>query len=65
MARFFDYLNVINKALAALSGVLLGVTAVAIALDVVARALDFQPPPWTIAGSEFIMLYVTVLGAPS
>ena len=62
--RFFDFLNGINKALAYVSGVLLGLTAIAIALDVIARGLGLQPPPWTIAGSEFIMLYVTVLGAP-
>jgi TRAP-type C4-dicarboxylate transport system permease small subunit len=62
--RFFDALYGINKALAVLSGVLLGLTAIAIVLDVIARSVGLQPPPWTIAGSEFIMLYVTVLGAP-
>jgi TRAP-type C4-dicarboxylate transport system permease small subunit len=64
VSRFFDLLNGINKALAIVSGVVLGLTTVAIALDVIARTLAFQPPPWTIAGSEFVMLYVTVLGAP-
>ncbi|HEX7007637.1 MAG TPA: TRAP transporter small permease [Alphaproteobacteria bacterium] len=64
MNRFFDALYGINKALAVLSGVLLGLTAIVIALDVIARTVGLQPPPWTIAGSEFIMLYVTVLGAP-
>jgi TRAP-type C4-dicarboxylate transport system permease small subunit len=64
VSRFFDLLNVVNKALAIISGALLGLTALAIALDVIARSLAIQPPPWTIAGSEFVMLYVTVLGAP-
>jgi TRAP-type C4-dicarboxylate transport system permease small subunit len=62
--RFFDVLNGINKALAFICGVLLGLTALCIAADVIARGLGLQPPPWTVAGSEFIMLYVTVLGAP-
>ena len=64
MTRFFDHLFRINKALAVLCGVLLGLTAIAIAIDVIARTIGLQPPPWTVAGSEFIMLYVTVLGAP-
>lgn len=64
MNRFFDVLYGINKALAIVSGALLGLTAIAIALDVIARWIGLRPPPWTIAGSEFIMLYVTVLGAP-
>ena len=64
MSRFFDALNVVNKALAIVSGVALGLTTLAVAADVIARTLGFEPPPWTIAGSEFVMLYVTVLGAP-
>lgn len=64
MTRFFDFLFGINKALAIVCGALLGLTAIAIALDVIARTAGLQPPPWTVAGSEFIMLYVTVLGAP-
>jgi TRAP-type C4-dicarboxylate transport system permease small subunit len=64
VTRFFDLLFGIDKALAILCGALLGLTALAIALDVIARTVGLAPPPWTVAGSEFIMLYVTVLGAP-
>jgi TRAP-type C4-dicarboxylate transport system permease small subunit len=64
VSRFFDLLNVVNRTLAIISGVLLAITTLAIALDVIARTLAIEPPPWTIAGSEFVMLYVTVLGAP-
>jgi TRAP-type C4-dicarboxylate transport system permease small subunit len=62
--RLFDALNVVDRALAVISGVVLGLTTIAIALDVIARTLGIAPPPWTVAGSEFVMLYVTVLGAP-
>jgi TRAP-type C4-dicarboxylate transport system permease small subunit len=64
VSRFFDALNVVNRALAAVSGIVLGLTTIAIAADVIARTVAIEPPPWTIAGSEFVMLYVTVLGAP-
>jgi TRAP-type C4-dicarboxylate transport system permease small subunit len=64
VSRFFDVLNVVDRALAITSGVALGLTTLAVAADVIARSLTFEPPPWTIAGSEFVMLYVTVLGAP-
>lgn len=50
--------------LAILASVMLGAIFVAIVYDVTLRELGFRPPVWTIAGSEYALLYGTTLAAP-
>ena len=52
------------KALAAAAALLLGATALAITLDVVARNLDLGTLPWILEVSEYVLPLATFLVAP-
>lgn len=52
------------KGLAAAAAVLLGVTALAITLDVVARNLGLGTVPWILEVSEYVLPLATFLAAP-
>jgi len=61
MARLYDGLLLV---LAGVAAALLGATALIIPYDVTLRELGYRPPVWTIAASEYAMLYAVTLGAP-
>jgi TRAP-type C4-dicarboxylate transport system permease small subunit len=52
------------KGLAALAALLLGVTALAITLDVIARNLGLGTLPWILEVSEYVLPLATFLAAP-
>jgi len=52
------------KGLAAAAAVLLGVTALAITLDVVARNVGLGTVPWILEVSEYVLPLATFLAAP-
>jgi TRAP-type transport system small permease protein len=52
------------KGLAALAAVLLGVTALAITLDVIARNVGLGTLPWILEVSEYVLPLATFLAAP-
>lgn len=56
--------NRLIAALAIVAGVAIAVFCVAIIVDVVTAALGFRPPIWVGAGTEYTMLYLTLLSAP-
>ena len=51
-------------ALAALAGIIIGTACAMIVLDVTLRTLGFQPPAYTIAVVEYMLLYITMFAAP-
>lgn len=52
------------KGLAALAALLLGVTAAAITLDVIARNVGLGTLPWILEVSEYVLPLATFLAAP-
>ena len=52
------------EGLAALAAILLGVTALAITLDVVARNVGLGTLPWILEVSEYVLPLATFLAAP-
>lgn len=56
--------NRLIAALAIAAGVVIAVFCIAIIVDVVTAALGFRPPIWVGAGTEYSMLYLTLLSAP-
>jgi len=52
------------KGLAALAALLLGVTALAITLDVIARNVGLGTLPWILEVSEYVLPLATFLAAP-
>ncbi|HEY7607926.1 MAG TPA: TRAP transporter small permease [Alphaproteobacteria bacterium] len=52
------------QAMAALCCALLAVVAAAIVYDVSVRTLGRQPPNFTVSFTEYVLLYVMMLGAP-
>ena len=56
--------NRLITALAIAAGVVIAVFCVAIIVDVVMAALGLRPPIWVGAGTEYSMLYLTLLSAP-
>jgi C4-dicarboxylate transporter DctQ subunit len=56
--------NWLIAALAIVAGVAIAVFCVAIIVDVVMAGSGFRPPIWVGAGTEYTMLYLTLLSAP-
>lgn len=54
----------VARAMAALCCALLAFVAAAIVYDVTVRTLGQQPPNFTVSFTEYVLLYVTMLGAP-
>ena len=50
--------------LAALAGIIVGTACAMIVVDVSVRALGFQPPAYTIAIVEYMLLYITMFAGP-
>lgn len=50
--------------LAVLAGVAIAVICIAIAIDVTMASVGLRPPIWVGAGTEYAMLYLTLLAAP-
>jgi TRAP-type C4-dicarboxylate transport system permease small subunit len=56
--------NFVLNALAVCSGIVIFVAFLMIVIDVSIRILGFSPPAFTIAITEYILLYFTILAAP-
>ena len=56
--------NFILLGMAVCSGIVISLAFVLIVVDVTIRILRFQPPAFTIAVVEYILLYYTLLAAP-
>ena len=56
--------NWLIAALAIVAGVAIAIFCVAIIVDVVMAASGLRPPIWVGAGTEYTMLYLTLLSAP-
>ncbi|MGI9308235.1 MAG: TRAP transporter small permease [Gammaproteobacteria bacterium] len=61
LVRIYDSLI---KGLAGCAGLLIAATCLIIVYDVVARNLGLQPPRYTIALTEYALLYFTMAAAP-
>jgi TRAP-type C4-dicarboxylate transport system permease small subunit len=51
-------------ALAAIAGAITVAIFFAVVYDAIVRNLGLQPPGWTVPGSEYGLLYITLLAAP-
>ncbi len=56
--------NALIVALAYVAGAMVLAIFVAVVYDVTLRVLGMQPPYWTSAGTEYALLYITLLAAP-
>ena len=61
IGKAYDF---VIKGLAVCAGIVIFVAFVLIVIDVSIRILGFQPPAFTIAVVEYILLYFTMLAAP-
>ncbi len=61
---FFKAYNQLLNGLAVCSGIVIFTAFLMIVFDVTIRILGFQPPAYTIAVVEYILLYFTMLAAP-
>ncbi len=52
------------RGLAVIAGIMMAAIVVMIVFDVTVRNLGFQPPPHTLALTEYGLLYITMLSAP-
>jgi C4-dicarboxylate transporter, DctQ subunit len=59
--KLYDFLVL---TLAVIAGALLAVMFGSVVYDVTVRESGYQPPLWAVPLSEYLLLYITVLGAP-
>ena len=64
MAALIRVYNFVLYGMAVCSGIVISVAFVLIVVDVSIRILGFQPPAYTIAVVEYILIYYTMLAAP-
>ena len=64
MDRLFDFSWLVSRVFAVICCVLLAFATVSIIYDVTVRNIGMQPPSWTVTVTEYILLYVALLGAP-
>ena len=64
MAALIKAYNFILNGMAVCSGIVITVAFILIVIDVSMRILGFQPPAYTIAVVEYILIWYTMLAAP-
>ena len=60
----FDALERLCRALAAVAGVLLGLLALLVCVDIASRQTDWLSMPWSLEVAEYLLYLITFLAAP-
>ncbi len=64
MERFIAVYRGVVKGFAAIACVMLAIMFLSVIADVTIRASGAQPPGWAVPLSEYLLLYITLLGSP-